>query len=217
MSRTSKTLLYIGLILCCLALAYAFSVEHTQVLRQAAGASRSRMMACFGGFLAVLIALGVLSAFDISHYFGERAKQWFLQGGAPITSAPEFETAEKLRASGQALDAIGVLREFLQVHPGEVQVMSRIAEIYNYDLKNYLAAALEYEELLKHRLDPEQWGWAALHLAKLYGRLNEPDKSLALLEKLQSKYGKTVAARRARKALEQLQDTESEDQHSGSS
>jgi hypothetical protein len=47
--------------------------------------------------------------------------------------------------------------------------------------------------------------------------LNEPDKSLALLEKLQSKYGKTVAARRARKALEQLQDTESEDQQSGSS
>jgi tetratricopeptide (TPR) repeat protein len=202
MSRTTKTLLYIGLTLSCLTLAYAFSVEHTRGLRQAAGA----------GFLALVIGLGVLCVFDISHYFGERAKQWFLQGGAPITSAPEFEAAEKLRASGQALDAIGVLREFLQAHPGEVQVMSRIAEIYNYDLKNYLAAALEYEELLKCRMDPEQWGWAALHLAKLYGRLNEPDKSLALLERLQTKYGKTVAARRARKALEQLQDSESEDQ-----
>jgi len=211
MSRTSKTLLYIGLILCCLALAYAFSVEHTHVLLKAPGASRSRMMACFVGFVVMVIAIGVLCAFDTSRYLGERAKQWFLQGGAPITSAPEFETAEKLRASGQPLDAIGVLREFLQSHPGEVQVMSRIAEIYNYDLKNYLAAALEYEELLKHRLDAEQWGWAALHLAKLYGRLNEPDKSLALLENLQSKSGKTVAARRARKALEQLQDTESED------
>lgn len=206
MSRTTKTFLYLGLILACLALAYAFSVEHSQVLRQAAGASRSRMMACLGGFIALTIGLGVLCAFDISHFFGERAKQWFLQGGAPIHSAPEFEAAEKLRASGQALEAIGVLREFLQQHPGEVQVMSRIAEIYNYDLKNYLAAALEYEELLKHRLDAEQWGWAALHLAKLYGRLNDPEKSLALLEKLQNKYGHTVAARRARKALEQLEE-----------
>jgi TolA-binding protein len=170
------------------------------------------MMACFGGFIAMVIALGVLCAFDISHYFGERAKQWFLQGGAPIHSAPEFEAAEKLRASGQPLEAVSLLREFLQSHPGEVHVMSRIAEIYNYDLKNYLAAALEYEELLKHRLDPEQWGWAALHLAKLYGRLNEPDKSLALLDQLQKKYGKTVAARRAKKALDQLQEPESDDE-----
>jgi tetratricopeptide (TPR) repeat protein len=205
MSRTKKNLLYIGLILCCAALAYGFSVEHSHVLRQA----------CLGGFVIMTTALGVLCAFDISRFYGERAKQWFMQGGAPIHSAPEFEAAEKLRASGQPLDAIGVLREFLQTHPGETQVMSRIAEIYNYDLKNYLAAALEYEELLKHRLDPEQWGWAALHLAKLYGRLNEPDKSLALLEKLQKKYGKTVAARRAKKALEQLEEPESENQENG--
>ena len=82
--------------------------------------------------------------------------------------------------------------------------MSRIAEIYRYDLKNDLAAALEYEELLKHKLPDDQWSWAALHLAKLYGRLNELEKSVALLERLDNDYGHTVAGRRAKKALEQV-------------
>ena len=194
MSRTTKTLLYIGLVIGCAAFVYAINAAHAKVLRHA----------FIGGLIAFSLFLAALFAFDISQLFGGRAKEWFVQGGAPILSAPEFETAQKLRVSGQPLEAINVLREFLQNHPSEFHVMARIAEIYNYDLKNYLAAALEYEEFLKHKPEPEQWGWAALHLAKLYGRLNEPEKSLALLERLETKYGHTVAARRARKALEQL-------------
>jgi len=194
MSRAIKTLLYLGLVTGCIALGYAIQVAHTKVLQHA----------FIGGLIALGLFLVVLAAFDVSQLFGGRAREWFVQGGAPIHSAPEFERAQQLRASGQPLEAINVLREFLQNHPGEFHVMSRIAEIYNYDLKNYLAAALEYEEFLKHKPEPEQWGWAALHLAKLYGRLNEPEKSLALLERLETKYGHTVAGRRARKALEQL-------------
>ncbi|HTL56459.1 MAG TPA: hypothetical protein VL361_12320 [Candidatus Limnocylindrales bacterium] len=208
MSRTAKTSLYLGLAICCALVGWGYSSQHSLLQRQPAAGSRGLMTVYLIALIAMVIALVALIASDLSRFFGQRAREWFAQGGAPIHSAPEFEAAEKLRSSGQPLEAIGVLREFLQNHPGELHVMSRIAEIYNYDLRNYLAAALEYEELLKHRLDSEQWAWGALHLAKLYGRLNEPEKSLALLQKLDAKYGNTVAGRRARKALEQLENPE---------
>ena len=204
MNRFVKTALYCGLILCVAALAYGFSVEHTQVTHGAAGASSARMMACFGGFLAALIALGLVCAYDVSHHFGWRFERWFLQGGRPVDSAPELEEAQRLRAKGQPLDAICLLREFLEKNPGEFHLMSRIAEIYKDDMENYLAAALEYEELLKRKIPDEEWGWAALHLAKLYGRLNRTEESVALLGRIEAEYGKTVAARRARRAREQI-------------
>jgi len=140
---------------------------------------------------------------DLSPGRGKRSELWDLEGGDPAVSAAELEAAEALRKGGDPLEAIRSLRDFLEKHPGELEIMSRIAEIYNYDLKNYLAAALEYEELLKRKLPDEDWGWAALHLAKLYGRLNQPDKAVELLERLDTKYGHTVAARRARKVREQ--------------
>lgn len=185
-------------------LAYRFVSEHAHVLNNVPGASRARMMACFGGFLVAVIGLGVLVAYDLAHYFGWRAEEWFLQGGRPITTAPELEEAQKLRAKGEALEAVRVLREFLEKHPQEVEVMSKIAEIYSHDLNNYLAAALEYEELIKHRLPAEQWSWAALHLAKLYGKMDQPDKAMALLKRIDKECGRTVAAQRARKAREAM-------------
>ncbi len=204
MKRALKVLAYVALTLSVAGLAYAFSVEHTHVLHNRAGASESKVMVYFGGFVLAVVGLGLLCAYDIAHHFGWRVQEWFLQGGRPALATAEMEQAQQLRAEGRPLDAIGVLREFVQQHPHEWEVMARIAEIYNHDLGNYLAAALEYEELIKHKLPAEQWAWSALHLAKLYGRLDQPEKSLALLERLENEYGRTVAARRAHKAIEQL-------------
>lgn len=204
MKKALKVLAYIALTLCVAGLAYAFSAEHAHVLQNAAGASESRMMAYFGGFVLAVIGLGLLCAYDIAHHFGWRVEEWFIQGGRPALATAELEQAQQLRAQGRPLDAIGVLREFVQQHPHEWEVMARIAEIYNHDLGNYLAAALEYEELIKHKLPAEQWAWSALHLAKLYGRLDQPEKCMALLERLENDYSQTVAARRARKVIEQM-------------
>jgi tetratricopeptide (TPR) repeat protein len=204
MKRTTRVLVYLGVLLCVALLAYAFSVEHTHVLKSAAGASRSRMMGYFGGFLLSIIGLALLCAYDVAQFFGWKAEDWILQGGGPMVPTAEMEEAQRLRAQGEPLDAIRLLREFLEKHPREYEVMARIAEIYSHDLGNYLAAALEYEELIKHKLPAEQWAWAALHLAKLYGKLDQPEKSVALLERLDSEYGQTVAARRARKVTEQM-------------
>jgi hypothetical protein len=97
-----------------------------------------------------------------------------------------------------------MMREYLQKNPREQHVALRIAEIYEKDLHNPLAAALEYEEVLKQKLAPERWGWAAIHLCNLYGKLNQHDKSVQLLRRIENEYGTTAAAEKARKRLEEL-------------
>jgi hypothetical protein len=86
-------------------------------------------------------------------------------------------------------------------HPRELYAALRIAEIYEKDLKNPLAAALEYEEVLKHRFTTERWGWAAIHLCNLYSKLNQSDKAVALLRRIADEYPKTGAAKKARSRL----------------
>jgi hypothetical protein len=96
------------------------------------------------------------------------------------------------------------MREYLQRNPREQYVALRIAEIYEKDLGNLLAAALEYEEVLKHKLAPDRWGWGAIHLCNLYFKLNEAEKGFALLRRIVAEYPETQAADKARKRLEQV-------------
>jgi ATP phosphoribosyltransferase regulatory subunit HisZ len=94
------------------------------------------------------------------------------------------------------------MRDYLKKHPREQYVALRIAEIYENQLHNHLAAALEYEEVLKKRLPAERWGWAAIHLANLYsGKLNRTEQATALLRRIVEDYGKTAAAKKARERL----------------
>ena len=103
------------------------------------------------------------------------------------------------------LDALNAMRSYLKKHPREQFVALRIAEIYEENLNNPLAAALEYEEVLKKKLPAERWGWAAIHLANLYsGKLDQPDKSVALLRRIDAEYGQTTSAKKARERLAQI-------------
>ena len=78
---------------------------------------------------------------------------------------------------GAFIEAIDLLRSYLEINPLQQHAAIRIAEIYEKDLSNYLAAAMEYEEILKQRLAPERWAWMAVHLSNLYsGRLDQPEK-----------------------------------------
>lgn len=202
MNRTAKICVFAGLLLCAVALAFGYSAAQGRVPTQTSGLSSARAVMYLGGLVVTIIVLGLLSAYEVARYFGERAERTFVESEIePETPVPQFQEAEQLRTDGEPLEAIRMLREYLQENPTELRAMSRIAEIYNYDLKNYLAAALEYEEFLKHKMPAEQWAWGAIHLAKLYGRLDQPEKSLALLERIIKRYGKTTAAARARRAL----------------
>lgn len=154
--------------------------------------------ACFFG---TVILLGLLVGHEASQYFGKRAlKVLYNEEGAGVTPH-EYEVAEQEWANGHHLDAIRLMRAYLEKNPREQHVALRIAEIYEKDLHNYLAAALEYEEVLKQKLSAERWGWAAIHLCNLYYRLEQPDKALALLRRIDGEYGETKAAEKARKRL----------------
>jgi tetratricopeptide (TPR) repeat protein len=210
MKGTAKTVSYLAVAGVFGVLAYFFVREHNLVVHQVPGASRARMVT----YLVLMIISGVVGCiagvYEATRFLRDRAEQWRLQSATPTEPVPELQEAERLRTAGEPLDAIRLMREYLQANPYEIHVMARIAEIYRYDLKNDLAAALEYEEMLKHKLPDDQWAWAALHLAKLYGRLNELEKSVALLDRLDAGYGHTVAGQRAKKALEQLRGSEGE-------
>ena len=87
-----------------------------------------------------------------------------------------------------------MMREYLKKNPREQYVALRIAEIYEKDLGNHVAASMEYEEILKKRLPAERWGWAAIHLCNIYAKMGQQEKVGALLEKIARDYPKPAPA-----------------------
>ncbi|HXG47339.1 MAG TPA: hypothetical protein VNO52_06925 [Methylomirabilota bacterium] len=151
---------------------------------------------------ASLVGLGLLVARDVSRYVANRVDDFIFNDDLKGVHDPEYEEAERVWANGQHLEAIQLMRDYLKRHPREQYVALRIAEIYETNLGNYLAAALEYEEILKKKLPPERWGWAAIHLANLYsGKLNKPEQATALLRRIADEFGQTAAAKKARERL----------------
>ena len=162
---------------------------------------RGGMIGYLCAFLAVAIFLGLLIARDISEFFGNRSVEFLFNDDGEGAKSPDYEEAEQEWANGHHLDAIRLMREYLVKNPREQGVALRIAEIYEKDLKNNLAAALEYEEVLKHKLEPERWGWAAIHLCNLYSKMGKTPEAVALLRRIVNEFGQTPAAEKARKRL----------------
>jgi tetratricopeptide (TPR) repeat protein len=151
--------------------------------------------------LVSVLGFGFLFAHDATHYVGHRVgRELFNEEGESMAN-PEYDQAEQVWADGDHLEAIRLMREYLKKNPREVHAALRIAEIYEGDLNNHLAAALEYEEILQQKLSPERWGWAAIHLCNLYYRLDKPDKAEALLRRIVKEHGQTGAAKKARERL----------------
>ena len=166
----------------------------------------SNRMGYYGGiFVITLIALGLLGGYDFSQYSATRALDSLYNddGGGMDDDGELYESAEQEWARGDFLEAIRILREYLAANPKQQHAAIRIAEIYEKDLKNPLAAALEYEEILTQKLTPNRWGWSAIHLANLYsGPMGKPEKAIQLLRDLVEKYPETSAAEKANQRLE---------------
>ncbi|MFM7819156.1 MAG: tetratricopeptide repeat protein [Verrucomicrobiota bacterium] len=164
--------------------------------------SASGSVPSLGLFVISLLGLGGLVAWDVSRYLGGRSSKGMMAEDWLERKDPEYEKAEEVWANGQHLDAIALMREYLARNPREQHVAIRIAEIYEKDLGNSLAAALELEEVLPRKLPREKWGWTAVRLSNLYsGRLNQPEKALQLLERIVNEYPETGAAKKARQRL----------------
>jgi TolA-binding protein len=156
----------------------------------------------FGMMLIGVVGLAIIGAYDISRFFATKVDELVFNDNLEGVKDPEYDEAEQVWASGQHLEAVQLMRDYLKKNPREQHVALRIAEIYEKDLGNYLAAALEYEEILKKKLSPDRWGWAAIHLSNLYsGKLGKPNEAIALLNRIVGEYGKTPAAKKARERL----------------
>jgi TolA-binding protein len=164
--------------------------------------STSSSVPSLGLFVVSLLGLGGLVAWDVARALGERASKGVTADDWVERKDPEYEKAEEVWANGQHLDAIALMREYLAKNPREQHVAIRIAEIYEKDLGNSLAAALELEEVLGKKLPREKWGWTAVRLSNLYsGKLNQSDKALQILERIVNEYPETGAAKKARQRL----------------
>jgi tetratricopeptide (TPR) repeat protein len=162
----------------------------------------SRLLVLGGAFMLAVVGFSLLFAHDVSQYLGGSATKALYNDEGEGIKNPEWELAEEEWAKGNHLEAVRLMREYLQKNPREQWAALRIAEIYEKDLSNYLAAALEYEEVLKHKLPAERWAWAAIHLANLYsGKLEKPDLAVAWLRRIVKDYGRTAAAKKARDRL----------------
>jgi len=164
-------------------------------------AVQGTMIAYLAALVGAIIGLGLLITHDVTQYVGGVAVGTLLDDRGEGMRDPEYERAEQVWANGQFLDAIQMMRDFLKKNPREQYAALRIAEIYEKDLHNLLAAALEYEEVLKQKLPAERWGWAAVHLCNLYSKLGQQDKTRALLMRIVEEYPKTAAAKKARSRL----------------
>jgi len=152
--------------------------------------------------LMCLSALGLLAARDVSNFVAHRVEKFIFDEDLEGERNPEYEEAEKVWANGQHLEAIQLMRNYLQIHPREQYVALRIAEIYEKDLGNFVAASLEYEEILRKNLPSERWGWAAIHLSNLYsGKLNKTEQATALLRRIIAEHPTIAAAKKARERL----------------
>lgn len=165
-------------------------------------AKPNRSALYLAGFVGGMLGLALLLGWDVTQWVSRKATHGLGVDLAPVENDPEYDAAEAEWAKGNHLDAIKLLREFLQHNPSQQHAAIRIAEIYEKDLHNYLAAALELEEVLTKRLPKEKWGWTAIHLANIYsGRMNQPEKALATLDRIVRDYPDTSAAKKARQRL----------------
>ncbi|MEN9547061.1 MAG: hypothetical protein RLZZ356_1793, partial [Verrucomicrobiota bacterium] len=129
---------------------------------------KSRSFLWMGGFVASLLGLAGLVGWEVARWFSRRTGDVLLSENAPATTDAEYEAAEAEWANGNPMEAIRMMREYLDKNPSEQYAAIRIAEIYEKDLHNFVAASLELEEVLTKRLSREKWGWTAIHLANLY-------------------------------------------------
>ncbi len=124
------------------------------------------MIGYLGGLIVALIALGLLITYDVTQTVGSRVTDYLLMDVGDAMRDPLYEEAEALWANAKYLEAIQMLRDYLKKNPREMHAALRIAEIYEKeDLRNYLAAALEYEEVSrKHKRCPPKNGVGPLFI-----------------------------------------------------
>lgn len=167
-------------------------------------ADASRAYALFAGYLLIGGALAVIVAWDVSRFFGGIAGQLFWGGGRLPSITPAWWKAERLCREHRPVEAVQVLRDYLNSHPRQWRVAVRIAEIYQHKADEPLAAVLEYEELLKRRLPDSARAEILLRQAACYLLLRDTERAAAKLGEVIENFPATPAAEKARRRLARM-------------
>lgn len=165
----------------------------------------SRAYALFSAYLVVSAALAAFVAWDVSRFLGSQAGRLFLGGGRVASITPSWWKAERLCRNHRPIEAIEVLRAYLNTHPRHWCVAVRIAEIYQLQLNDSLAAALEYKQILKRRLPPSARAEIMVRLAACQLLLRDGDESAAMLRQVVEQFPRAAAAQKATRRLARIE------------
>ncbi|MBI5800308.1 MAG: hypothetical protein HZA92_06210 [Verrucomicrobia bacterium] len=181
--------------------------EETVTLRsnRRVGRNYFRLLGYTVGFAAAMLVLGLVAAQDFGHLLKFRLGKEVSYVDARSERNAHYERAEHLILKGDFHGAIGLLQAIVAKHPNHTHSVLRIAELYDKELQDFPSAALHYEAVLRLKLPPEQWGWAAIRLANIYtGKLNQPQPALALIRRLAAEHPGTQAGAKALKRLAKI-------------
>lgn len=165
----------------------------------------TRAYSLFAVYLLAGAALALFVAWDVSQFFGWQAERLFLGGGSLSSLTPTWWKADRLRREQQVDEAIRVLRDAFEAHPRQWRLGVRIAEMYQHDLNNPLAAALEYEHLLQARLPRQARAWLMVRLGTCYLLLRRLEDAEAKLREVSEKFPNTPAAEKAERRLARME------------
>ena len=167
--------------------------------------TRGKMVSYGLGAVTFTILFAILAGIDIASRIGDKAVDFVFNDDLKGVYDEDYDKAEQEWAKGNHIEAIDLLRAYLKKNPRQIHAQLRIAEIYEKEMLNFLASALEYEDVLTKPIPRKRWGWAAIHLCNLYtGKLNRVEDAITLLRKIATDYSETPAAEKARVRLEQL-------------
>ena len=169
------------------------------------GRNYFRLLGFTVGFATAMLVLGLVAAQDFGHLLKFRLGKEVSYVDARSERNAKYERAEHLALKGDHQGAILLLQSILSKHPTHIHSVLRIAELYDKELQDFPRAALHYEEVLKLKLPPEQWGWTAIRLANIYsGKLQQPQAALALINRLAAEHPGTAAGAKALKRLDKI-------------
>ena len=180
------------------------SANLNEATEAASTAAASRGYALFAIYLLVGAGVALLVAWDVSRALGTFAGSLFVGGGRLPSITPVLWKADRLCAKGQSLEAITILRDYLNGHPRQWYVGVRIAELYQQAQNDPLSAALEYQQLLGRRLPNPARAELMLRLAACELLLRKPEQSSATLQDLIEKFPKSPMAEKARRRLARM-------------
>ena len=75
-----------------------------------------------------MVALGIMVGRDVAGYLGHRVQREIYGEASEPVGDPEYDQAEEVWANGDHLEAIRLLREFLNNKPSKLHAAFRIAE-----------------------------------------------------------------------------------------